>query len=133
MRAKKTIKRGCPLRRHRLALALIGALSLPAAPALAQNLPEGGAVVPGSGSATIGNTGNQMTITQTTRGAIINWSSFNIGSGYGGTFNQPGANGVTLNRVLGTLGSNIDGTLEKVDAASWRRRFEARLPRSPWN
>ena len=29
--------------------------------------------------------------------------------------------------------SNIDGTLEKVDAASWRRRFEARLPRSPWN
>jgi serine protease SohB len=29
--------------------------------------------------------------------------------------------------------SNIDGTLEKVDAASWRRRFESRLPRSPWN
>ena len=29
--------------------------------------------------------------------------------------------------------SNIDGALEKVDAASWRRRFEARLPRSPWN
>jgi serine protease SohB len=29
--------------------------------------------------------------------------------------------------------SNIDGTLEKVDAASWRRRFESRLPRSTWN
>ena len=29
--------------------------------------------------------------------------------------------------------SNIDGTLEKVDAASWRRRFESRLPRGPWN
>jgi serine protease SohB len=29
--------------------------------------------------------------------------------------------------------SNIDGTLEKLDAASWRRRFESRLPRSPWN
>jgi len=29
--------------------------------------------------------------------------------------------------------SNIDGTLEKVDAVSWRRRFESRLPRSPWN
>jgi serine protease SohB len=28
---------------------------------------------------------------------------------------------------------NIDGALEKVDAASWRRRFESRLPRSPWN
>lgn len=29
--------------------------------------------------------------------------------------------------------SNIDGALEKVDAASWRRRFESRLPRGPWN
>ena len=29
--------------------------------------------------------------------------------------------------------SNIDGALEKVDALSWRRRFESRLPRSPWN
>ena len=29
--------------------------------------------------------------------------------------------------------SNVDGALEKVDAASWRRRFESRLPRSPWN
>ena len=31
------------------------------------------------------------------------------------------------------LMSNIDGALEKVDAAGWRRRFESRLPRSPWN
>jgi serine protease SohB len=29
--------------------------------------------------------------------------------------------------------SNIDSALEKVDASSWRRRFESRLPRSPWN
>jgi serine protease SohB len=29
--------------------------------------------------------------------------------------------------------SSVDGALEKVDAASWRRRFESRLPRSPWN
>ena len=27
------------------------------------------------------------------------------------------------------LMANIDGTLEKVDAAGWRRRFESRLPR----
>jgi serine protease SohB len=27
------------------------------------------------------------------------------------------------------LMANIDSTLEKVDAASWRRRFESRLPR----
>jgi serine protease SohB len=31
------------------------------------------------------------------------------------------------------LMSNIDGAIDKVDAAGWRRRFEARLPRSPWN
>ena len=29
--------------------------------------------------------------------------------------------------------SNIDSAIEKVDAAGWRRRFESRLPRSPWN
>ena len=29
--------------------------------------------------------------------------------------------------------SNVDGALEKVDAARWRRRFESRLPRSPCN
>jgi serine protease SohB len=31
------------------------------------------------------------------------------------------------------LMSNIDGALEKVDAVGWRRRFESRVPRSPWN
>ena len=31
------------------------------------------------------------------------------------------------------LMSNIDSAIEKVDAAGWRRRFESRLPRSPWN
>ena len=31
------------------------------------------------------------------------------------------------------LMSNIDGAMEKFDAAGWHRRFESRLPRSPWN
>ena len=31
------------------------------------------------------------------------------------------------------LMSNIDGAMEKLDSAGWRRRFESRLPRSPWN
>lgn len=31
------------------------------------------------------------------------------------------------------LMSNIDSAVESFDAAGWRRRFEARLPRSPWN
>ena len=31
------------------------------------------------------------------------------------------------------LMSNIDGAMDKLDSAGWDRRFESRLPRSPWN
>lgn len=118
MRSKHTSKRLRTVRRHRLALALVGAMAMPmAAPALAQNLPESGAVV--NGTASIGTAGNQMTITQSTKGAIIDWGSFSIGAGYGVTFNQQfGNNSVTLNRVVSALGpgysvsaSVIDGSL----------------------
>ena len=63
-----------------------------------------------NGTASINEAGNQMTITQTTRGAIINWGTFNIANGFGVAFNQPG-NGVTLNRVLGTMPTAINGIL----------------------
>ena len=106
MRAKQTSRMVRRVRRHRLALALVAAMAAPAA--FAQSLPTGGSVV--NGSAGIAESGNTMTITQTTRGAIINWGTFNIGAGYGVTFNQPN-NGVTLNRVLGTLASDISGSL----------------------
>ena len=117
MRTKQTIKRIRTARRHRLALALVGAMAMPAAPALAQSLPENGSVV--NGSATIGQSGNEMTITQTTKGAIIDWGSFSIGLGYGVTFDQQfGNNSVTLNRVVSALGpgysvsaSAINGSL----------------------
>ena len=114
MRTKQTSKRIRNVRRHRLALALVGAMAMPAAPALAQNLPESGAVV--NGSATIGNSGSTMTITQTTKGAIIDWGSFSIGSGYGVTFDQQfGNTSVTLNRVVGfgygLSASTINGSL----------------------
>ncbi|MEG2941607.1 MAG: filamentous hemagglutinin N-terminal domain-containing protein [Thermomonas sp.] len=69
-----------------------------------------------NGSATIGQTGSQMTVTQTTKGAIIDWGSFNIGAGYGVTFDQQfGSSSVTLNRVIGFgyggSPSSINGTL----------------------
>ncbi|HWS79298.1 MAG TPA: filamentous hemagglutinin N-terminal domain-containing protein, partial [Thermomonas sp.] len=113
MRAKQTSLRIRSLRRRRLALALVGAIAMPiAAPALSQNLPGSGSVT--NGTATIGQSGNDMTINQTTRGAIIDWGSFSIGTGYGVTFNQP-TNGVTLNRVVGfgygPSASIIDGAL----------------------
>lgn len=89
------------LRRRRLAVALAGALAVPVAPAaLAQSLPDAGSVT--SGSATINQAGTQMTITQTSQGAIIDWGSFNIDPGYGVIFDQQfGAASVTLNRVIG--------------------------------
>ena len=113
MRAKQTQKRRRAVRRHRLALALVGAMAMPAT-VLAQNLPVGGSVV--NGTASVSTTGPQMTVTQTTKGAIIDWGSFSIGSGYGVTFDQQfGASSVTLNRVVGfgygVTPSSIDGTL----------------------
>ena len=77
MRTKHTSLRIRSQRRHQLALALVAALAAPAA--LAQSLPQGGTVV--NGTASIGTAGTQMTINQSTRGAIIDWGSFSIGSG----------------------------------------------------
>ena len=121
MRTKQISKRIRTVRRHRLALALVGAMAMPMAPALAQNLPESGVVVGGNANATIGSTGNQMTINQSAQGAIINWGSFSIGNGYGVTFDQRfGNTSVTLNRVVGfgygygPSPSNIGGVTQQL-------------------
>ena len=98
MRTKHNSKQIGTLRRRRLALALVTAMAAPMA--LAQNMPNTGNVV--SGGATISQNGNDMTITQTTKGAIIDWGGFNIGYGYGVSFDQQfGNTSVTLNRVIG--------------------------------
>ena len=73
--------------------------------AFAQNdamaLPQGGNVV--AGTATITQpTGTQLNINQSTDRAIINWNSFNIGTGEGTRFYQPSASSITLNRVTGS-------------------------------
>ena len=117
MRMKKTTRKQLrTIRRRRLALALVGAMAMPMMPVLAQDLPSGGVVVNGSGTvAPFDYNGNQLTITQTTKGAIIDWGSFNIGMGYGVTFDQQfGSTSVTLNRVGGgysASASQINGTL----------------------
>jgi filamentous hemagglutinin family protein len=75
----------------------------------AADLPTGGNVI--GGSASIGQSGNTMTIDQSTQRAAINWNTFNIGSGYTVQFNQPGSQSITLNRVVGGVPSNIQGAL----------------------
>jgi filamentous hemagglutinin family protein len=72
--------------------------------------PRGGTVV--GGSAVIQNSSNNVTVTQTSPSAIINWNTFNIGAGETTQFNQPSSTSVVLNRVTGGLGpSEIYGTL----------------------
>lgn len=95
----------------RVASALAGALIAQAAYAAPapDALPTGGQVV--SGSATIAQTGANMTINQASDKAILNWNRFNIGSGASVNFQQPSASAVALNRVVGADPSAIYGSL----------------------
>lgn len=54
---------------------------------------------------------DQMTITQTSDKAIINWDSFNIGKGESVTFKQPSSSSLVLNRVIGGDMTKIAGSL----------------------
>uniref|UniRef100_UPI0011E02AF9 two-partner secretion domain-containing protein n=1 Tax=Aliarcobacter cryaerophilus TaxID=28198 RepID=UPI0011E02AF9 len=71
--------------------------------------PTGGTVV--SGTATINQNGNTTNINQSSNKAIINWQDFSIKSNETVNFNQPNANSITLNRVIGNEKSIIDGAL----------------------
>ena len=67
-----------------LAAALLG---FPSLSALAATLPEGGSLTYGQGQVT--QSGNEMTITQSSDKMAIDWNSFNIGQGNKVTFVQP--------------------------------------------
>ncbi|MDP3077503.1 S-layer family protein [Bradyrhizobium sp.] len=82
----------------------LGGLAATANP-LGSQVVGGTANVQGQGTSTV-------TVTQSTDRAIINWNTFNIGSGETTRFVQPGSSSVTLNRVTGGLGASVlDGTL----------------------
>ena len=80
--------------------AAVGLAVLIAAPRV-YALPEGGAVA--AGAASIAATPNAVTVKQASQNAVINWQSFGIGVGEAVTFQQPNANSVALNRVLGAV------------------------------
>jgi filamentous hemagglutinin family protein len=71
--------------------------------------PTGGNVT--SGSANISQSGNTTTINQSTNKASINWQSFNIAPSETVNFVQPSSNSITLNRVVGTTNSLIQGAM----------------------
>ncbi|HVV33214.1 MAG TPA: MBG domain-containing protein [Vitreimonas sp.] len=85
-------------------------------PALAQQapgnaaLPQGGEVAAGSASLDYSQPGNLL-VNQTTASSILNWNSFNVGSGNSVTFNQPDSHSATLNRVTGDTASEIAGSI----------------------
>ena len=69
---------------------------------------EGNVVV---GSANVSTAGNTMTIKQTTPKTQIDWQSFDIGKDKEVKFEQPDANSVAYNRVIGGNASQIQGKL----------------------
>ena len=72
-------------------------------------LPGGGQVT--AGQAGIAQSGNRMTITQTTARAAIAWRDYSIGAAAGVTYVQPNAQAIALNRVIGNDPSRIFGSL----------------------
>ena len=97
------------LRKLRAATALISALSLFVTQSTAYALPVGGQV--SAGSADISYAGGRANITQVTSHAVIDWSSFNIGSGEAVQFYQPSSSSISLNRIHDANPSTIAGSL----------------------
>jgi len=64
-----------------------------------------------TGSATATQTGNTLSVNQTTGTATLNWSSFNIGTGGKVVFVQPSSTSVALNRIFDLNPSSIFGAL----------------------
>jgi filamentous hemagglutinin family protein len=96
-------------RLHKLLLATTALMPLGLAPAFANPL---GAQVAGGNASVQGQGTANVTVTQSTNNAIINWNTFNIGANEKTQFIQPNSSSVALNRVTGGLGpSQIFGTL----------------------
>ncbi len=79
-------------------------------PGTVAGLPTGGTVAAGDVSHQL--TSSQLTMTQTTQRAVIDWQSFNIDAGKTVQFIQPSASAAVLNRVsAGANMSEIYGTM----------------------
>ena len=74
------------------------------------SLPTGSQVIAGQASIATPTAGH-MQITQSSQNAIINWQSFSIGANQSVNIQQPNANSVQLDRVVGIDPSFIQGLL----------------------
>ncbi|HEV2702235.1 MAG TPA: filamentous hemagglutinin N-terminal domain-containing protein, partial [Steroidobacteraceae bacterium] len=86
-----------------------------ATPGFNTKLPNGTSTGPGGfvtyGSASATQTGNRLTVNQSSGNAILNWASFNIGAGAVVQFVQPSSTAVALNKIYQSSPSSIFGTL----------------------
>ncbi len=93
----------------RVALLMGAAILICAAPAAAA--PTGGNVVAGDVNIESLEGDPVIGVTQNSQSAIVEWQTFNLDAGEAFFFNQPNADAVILNRVLGLGESVIDGEL----------------------
>src|SRR5262245_11355773 len=102
-------------RRRHACCAALPCLALAVAPVLADPaklpVPAANFVKSGSASQAVNPSGTNLTVTQTSSRAILNWQSFNIGAGHGVRFDQPGASAIALNRIGSADPSVIAGRL----------------------
>lgn len=97
------------MRFHRLLhLSSLASALLWAAPGMAN--PQTPQVI--SGGVSFSQSGNRLTVTETTPQAVVNWQNFSIGGGETVQFLQPSATASLLNRVTGSQASRIDGQLQ---------------------
>ncbi|MFM1911510.1 MAG: hypothetical protein RJB18_901, partial [Pseudomonadota bacterium] len=77
-------------------------------------LPTGGQVVAGDAHITSAGTASApvMNVNQTSQRAVVNWQSFDVGSGATVNFNQPNAQASTLNKIGNGSASKIYGQIK---------------------
>ncbi|WP_159839027.1 YDG domain-containing protein, partial [Burkholderia sp. 8Y] len=95
--------------RKGLAATILGASALVSGPGWGASLPTNGHITAGTG--TISQSGESLTVNQSSGRLAIDWNSFSIGQGNTVNFVQPSASAVVLNRVTGSDVSVIQGAL----------------------
>ena len=90
--------------------ALLLSSAILAVPAALSAVPKSPTVV--SGAVGFSQSGNRLTVTETSPSAVINWRDFSLAKGEIVQFVQPSASASILNRVTGGAASVIDGQVQ---------------------
>jgi len=106
---QKTLKKLGRKQRHQWLMAAAFLFAGYTSSLLAADLPTQGKIVAGSGS--ISTQGQAMTINQSTSKMVTDWGSFSIGAGNTVNIVQPDSSAISLNRVMGSDVSSIQGAL----------------------